>query len=237
MIGIRLADGSYYPIFDETQKNRKRMILRPANDDQHEVHVQFYRDDSEAFGNPDFLGSVDLQHLTPGKKDDKNISLIISMTDDDELEVTARDEDGGEERQLILQTQTPGGGSDNLFAGEDFSLDDDVSLPDPGDFIGDREDMEALHQEAAAHGGSLMEDEEYEWDRGDSLGISEPEREGMNPGLIAALVLVACSLTVGASFLILSLLQTGDIPPIDGFVPGILDTIRRIAALLTGSGV
>jgi hypothetical protein len=49
MIGIRLADGSYYPILDETQRLRKRMVLGPANDDQQEVHIQFYRDDSDAF--------------------------------------------------------------------------------------------------------------------------------------------------------------------------------------------
>jgi hypothetical protein len=233
MIGIRLADGSYYPILDETQRLRKRMVLGPANDDQQEVHIQFYRDDSDAFISPEFLGSVNLQHLSPKKKDEKNISIIISINESDELEVTARDEDGGDERQLVLQTRGQGGADQNLFAGDDFSLDDDVQLPDPGDFIGEREDMEALHQEAAQGGGSLIENEEYEWDRGGETDFAEPAREGLGAGVIAALVLVAVSLTVGASFLIFRLLQTGDIPPIDSSLPGVFRFIRHIASDFT----
>ncbi len=234
MIGIRLADGSYYPVMDETRKTRKRMVLGPANDNQQAVHIQFFRDDSDAFISPEYLGSVNLEHLSPGSKDEKNIAIFISVNDQDQLEVSARDEDGGDERQLILQTRAEAMTDENLFAGDDFSLDDDVSLPDPGDFIGDKEDMEALHQEASLHGGSLGESEAPEWELSPDDQFSEPQRRGLKPGIVAALVLVACSVTVGASFLIFQLMRGSEIPPIDSMLPAVEDGMRIAVSRASG---
>lgn len=229
MIGIRLADGSFYAILDETQKHRKRMMLSPANDNQQSVHIQFYRSSDESFEEHQFLGSVDLEGLAPSSKEEASISIVLGMNENNDLDVVVRDELGGLERQLILNTEGVEQSSENLFTDGDFSLDEEFDLPEPAEFIGDREDMDELHRQAALHDGELVSDyERPQWDDSSDRSFSDSEREGLKPAVLIAFVILAVSATVGLSFLIFHLMRSSDVPPIHSMVFRVLQTARNV---------
>ncbi|AHC13699.1 Hsp70 family protein [Salinispira pacifica] len=242
MIGIRLADGTYYPVLDESSHSRKRFVLTPAHENQHSVHVLFYHAEDGSFSNPRPIGRLDLDQLAPAESvNEQEISIAINAQPDGKLNITARDEKGGTTREIILDSIPD---EENMFSDEEFHPDDDISLPEPGDFIGDKEDMEALHREAAAHGGVLeapvpdngpqessfdeMDDmfqEEDGYEGGDEYPESDEEfdaeshfvetRKGIRTGVLAALVLIFTAALIGLSFLIFSLMKGEPVPPLE----------------------
>ncbi len=207
MIGIRLADGKYYPVFDETRQNRRRFVLTPANDNQKSVHILFYRSDNENFDRPRLLGSVNLDNIPPGVKDERDISIIIGVDGQQNLEVSARDESGGEEHQLTINTHLE---NDDPTGDNGFDSDE-LNLPESGDFMGDREDLAELHETASHHGG-IIPGEDPDLDSSMESSFIEP-RKPFKAGIIAVLVLVLASTLVGLSFLIFKLIQGPVVPP------------------------
>lgn len=217
MIGIRLADGKYYPVFDESERKRKRFVLTPANDNQQIVHVLFFKSDNDSFSDAQLLGSVNLDNIPPGLKDEREISIVIGLDDNDSLEVSARDESGGYEHQLILNTNPTNQEmiDNNLFDEDAFQLEEDLDLPMPEEFIGDKEDMETLHRQSAA-GSDLDADPSADMDWDDNLSDSYVQnKKPLKPGIIAALVLVIAAALVLLSFLLFKLIQGEPIPPME----------------------
>ena len=46
-IGLRLADGSFYPMFDEEFRGTKRVVLTTVHDNQTSVQIDIYKGDPE----------------------------------------------------------------------------------------------------------------------------------------------------------------------------------------------
>lgn len=252
MIGIRLADGTYYPVLDESSHARKRFILTPAHEHQNSVHVLFYHAEDQSFSDPRPIGRLDLNQLAPADSvNEQEISISIDAQDDGKLNISARDEKGGTTREIMLNSIPD---EENIFSNQDFHPDDELSLPEPGDFIGDKEDMEALHREAAVRGGVLDTSEqddgfgEYfdegseqsfdnEQDSGNSYGEDEEgfdnenhfveTRKGIRPGVLAALVLIFTAALIGLSFLIFSLMKGEPVPPLEAYTDHVNGAVVR----------
>ena len=152
MIGIKLADGTYYSILDESGDESKRVVLSPANTNQESVHVPLYQSEDAGFTQPQFIGKVELNDLSPGSE--QSISLIVEPVRGEALNIRVRDENGGSEQDFVFAIQP--GEVENMFTGGEFNIEVDDS-PDQKDtlvseeiseeFIGEEVGMASLPED------------------------------------------------------------------------------------------
>ena len=82
-IGIKLADGTFYPILEEGVPAKKRMELTTVKDNQETVQVDLYRSENGSMEDAEYVDSLQI---------DKEV-LIYSETDDSYYEVICHNVD------------------------------------------------------------------------------------------------------------------------------------------------
>jgi hypothetical protein len=83
MIGIKLADGSFYPVLEEGVANTKRLTLTTARDNQETVHVVLVRGRPGATGGElTFIRELFLSGLDPVPGGMPDIELELSLSGD-----------------------------------------------------------------------------------------------------------------------------------------------------------
>ena len=112
-IGIRLADGRFFPIFDRDQARRKRLVLTTVKDDQESVQIDLYRGAGEEMAEPEYVATLVIQNVESARAGDPEISLVMGVDDQGNLNATAADEKSGEYESLSVSleeqaTETPG---------------------------------------------------------------------------------------------------------------------------------
>ena len=115
-IGIRVADGTFYPIFDGEQQGRRKLVVTTAQDNQTLIRIDFVRE-GDVSGATVGLGTLEFRGIDPAAKSDADIELLVGV-DGGTLNVWARDTMTGEKHELSVS-----------LAADDF---DDFDLPDLG---------------------------------------------------------------------------------------------------------
>ena len=221
MIGIRLADGSYYPILAESEQRSKQLSLMPANDNQESVRVLFYQADDSTFANPRFFGKITLDDLLSGsrEKSEQNISLTVEMPQKNVLMVHVSEGSEGDEQDFLLNIQDTEQDTEaeGVFADSDVQIEDaDISAPSD-EFIGDKEDMATLYQNSLAEddaGSDFNTAEDFSHEP-----LAESNRRPLSAGLITVLSLLATVLIIALSFLIFRLSQGDPVPFMEAVWP------------------
>ena len=78
-IGIKIADGSYFPILEEGNSKRKRLVLTTVNDNQESVQIDLYKGQGEEFLDAVYVGSLLIENIVPGLKESSEIELKIGF--------------------------------------------------------------------------------------------------------------------------------------------------------------
>ena len=82
MIGIKLADGAFYPILAENTNSRKRLTLTTAHDNQESVQIDLFREKSTVTGTMLYIGSIVVDNIVAAAAKEPSIALdILSNTD------------------------------------------------------------------------------------------------------------------------------------------------------------
>ncbi len=105
MIGIKIADGTFYPILEESEKKKKKVILTTVKDDQATVQIDLYRGADAGMANPEYLGSMTIDRISPAPGGEPEIELLMSIDDSDSLITKARDLRGDHERSLAVNLE------------------------------------------------------------------------------------------------------------------------------------
>lgn len=121
MIGIKLANGEFYPIVGEKGDSAKRLVLTTVKDDQQTVHIDLYRGDDGDFGNPSYLGSLVIDGISERPKQVPDIELTLAVDESGELKARAADRESGASRSLTVSLTQ--GVSEPEFTMPDFELD------------------------------------------------------------------------------------------------------------------
>jgi hypothetical protein len=83
MIGLKLADGSFYPVLEEGVPKTKKLTLTTAQDNQETVHVVLVRGEAgDSGGGLTFIRELFLTGLERAPGGDPDIELTLSLTDD-----------------------------------------------------------------------------------------------------------------------------------------------------------
>ncbi|MDR3311877.1 MAG: LysM peptidoglycan-binding domain-containing protein [Spirochaetaceae bacterium] len=78
-IGIKLADGTFYPVIPENEVGTKKLGLSTMRDGQTEVHVDLYRSVGSLMADAEYVGSLQLDRLAAQSKGELDIDLTLSV--------------------------------------------------------------------------------------------------------------------------------------------------------------
>jgi hypothetical protein len=152
MIGIKIADGTYIPILDESEKDKKKVILTTVRDEQSSVQIDLYRGTGSKMADPQYLDSLKIDSIGEALKGEPEIELVIGVDEEDRLIATAKDLKGDNEKSFEVDlAAVPAPDPISYNAESDFDLS---STEGEIDFSGEGESKTATPSYSPMNGQS-----------------------------------------------------------------------------------
>jgi hypothetical protein len=120
-IGVKIANGEFYPIVDENSSVKKRLVLTTVHDKQESVQIDLYKSYTRTMADGLYIGSLVVEEIRPRSKGEPSIELIVSCDAEGHISAEALDLDTGS------------GGQHQFLSVSLKSLDEsnrDLELPD-----------------------------------------------------------------------------------------------------------
>ncbi|MDR2484967.1 MAG: LysM peptidoglycan-binding domain-containing protein [Treponema sp.] len=92
-IGIKIANGEFYPILEEYSAVKKRLILTTVHNKQASVHIDLYKSNMQTLTDALYIGSLVVENIKSKPKGEPSIELVISSNKDGEISANAVDLD------------------------------------------------------------------------------------------------------------------------------------------------
>ena len=105
-IGIKLADGSFYPVLSEDDRIRKKLVLTTARDNQETVQIDLYRGEAEVAEETDYIGTLMIENIRPAPMKEPEVEVVLGVDEQGNLEATASDALTGESQSLSVSLQS-----------------------------------------------------------------------------------------------------------------------------------
>ena len=100
-IGIKIANGEFYPILEENSTVKKRLVLTTVHDNQRSVQIDLYKSSSRTMVDAFYIGSLIMENIKPRPKGEPSIELVIASTYNGEITANAIDMDVRGEHQTL----------------------------------------------------------------------------------------------------------------------------------------
>ena len=94
-IGIKLADGTFYPVIGDGEPSEKELVLTTVKDNQTRVIVDLYRTDTDSIDDAEYVDSLQIDNLVAHPNGSANISLSITLDENGKLSAFMRDPETG----------------------------------------------------------------------------------------------------------------------------------------------
>ena len=88
-IGIKVADGSYYPVLEHGFTGTKKLTLTTSQDNQQKVKIDLYRGVSPSPTPARFIGSLVIENIPRASQGKPEIELLIGIDDEGQLSAEA----------------------------------------------------------------------------------------------------------------------------------------------------
>jgi hypothetical protein len=192
-IGVKLADGSFYPVLEQEFTGRKKLVVTTAQDNQDTVQIDLFRSQEGQAEQSGYLGSLVIENISPAPSREPAIDLELDLDPQGNLNATARDTQSGEKQTLSVSLPSLEGGPEEI--GELAALEaGPVKAPE----------TESFEQ-------SLLTGETYPI--GSTDRRKEPQRRRrVRPLAVLGFVLLGLAIIAGAAYLIWRLLDGRPIP-------------------------
>jgi hypothetical protein len=127
-IGIKIANGKFYPILDENSTVKKRLVLTTVHDGQESVQIDLYRSVLQSMDDAQYMGKLVVENIKPRPKGEPSIEMIISSDEEGHIVADACDLDAGagSEHQILRVSHKI---DDSFGQGSDFADFDLGSKP------------------------------------------------------------------------------------------------------------
>jgi len=118
-IGLKIANGEFYPILDENSQANKRLILTTVHNNQQSVQIDLYKSYTRTMADALYIGSLVMENIKPRPKGEPSIELVITSSYNGDITADAvdLDSDTKEGRQSL---------SVSLRSLDEDSLDADI---------------------------------------------------------------------------------------------------------------
>jgi outer membrane biosynthesis protein TonB len=130
-IGVKIANGEFYPILEENSLVSKKLILSTVHDNQPSVQIDLYRSVESSMADAQYIGSIVVDNIKPKLKGDPSIELVISSDKNGDIVADAIDLDtssGAEHHVLTVSLKSLDETSRDLEI-HDFELESNEEPP------------------------------------------------------------------------------------------------------------
>jgi hypothetical protein len=198
-IGIRLADGKFYPILEEGAAAKKRLIVTTVKDDQASVQIDVYRSaDGETADT--YVGSLIIENIPPRTSGEPDIRLDLSVDDEGNLNALAREEVTGEHQALSISLKSLS--EEEKYDIPDFDFQGDEELDLSTDDLPDIDAFDTDIPEASENGDEGMATRDSDAAGGAEEALTRPEKRKPSGILVGVLAAIGTVLILVAAFFI-----------------------------------
>ncbi len=202
-IGIKVADGTIFPVIEEGFSGQKKLILTTVRDNQTAVQIDLYKGGVEQAEQGNYVGTLVIENIEPAPKGNPEVEVVLGVDDSGNLNARASDILTGERQSLSvsLESLSPQGSYDI----PEFGFDEELS-----------ENQESQESEG-------MNDYEQELLTGETYPIVDSdrrreyiERKKRNPLFLIGFVVLCLFLIAILAFFIYRGLQGTGVPALQG---------------------
>ena len=107
-IGIKLADGSFYPILEEGTAKTYQLDLTTVKDGQTKVQIDLYRSATGTMEDAEYVDTLEVSNLVPHPNGEVELHLSVGLNENNELDAKVVDEETGKqsETNVVLVSRT-----------------------------------------------------------------------------------------------------------------------------------
>lgn len=121
-IGIKLANGEFYPVLPEGAPAAKRLVVTTVSDEQETVHVDLYRGAGPRVDDASYVGTLTIENISPMPKGDPDIALELRLDGEGNLSASGTEASSGERQELnVSLVSLPG---EETYEIPDFDFDE-----------------------------------------------------------------------------------------------------------------
>ena len=139
-IGIKLADGTFYPILEEGTPKQRMLDLTTAKDNQTKVQIDLYRSETGTMEDAEYVDTLEVTKLKPHPNGEPELHLSVGLDENNHLTAEVVDPETGKksetevtlvsrtlaERENSAESDVTGATATDAdtFSTEDFSFED-----------------------------------------------------------------------------------------------------------------
>ncbi|MDR2398782.1 MAG: LysM peptidoglycan-binding domain-containing protein [Spirochaetaceae bacterium] len=129
-IGIKLANGDFYPILEEQEGRTKRLILTTAHDNQETVYIELYKSAATTLRDAAFMGRIVVTPIKPALQGEPSIQVEVTIRPSGSISAYALDLDTSavHERHSLRVSEAP----ENPVELADLKREPSVGVPPLG---------------------------------------------------------------------------------------------------------
>jgi LysM repeat protein len=156
-IGIKLADGSFYPILEEGTAKTYQLDLTTVKDGQTKVQIDLYRSASGTMEDAEYVDTLEVTNLVPHPNGEAELHLSVGLNENNELDAKVVDEETGKqsETNVTLVSRTLAERSEPTNFELSDSAPEDASLPSEESSAEENSDNSGAVAAAALGGAAL----------------------------------------------------------------------------------
>ncbi len=101
-IGIKLADGSFYPVLEEFSNSEKQLDLTTAHNNQTKIMVDLYRSKNCSMEDAEYVDSLQIENLVAHPNGEPDISFSVSIDENNKLSAKIKDFETGNQSKTTI---------------------------------------------------------------------------------------------------------------------------------------
>ena len=198
-IGLKLANGEFYPVLEDGASARKRLVVTTVQDGQRSVQIDLYRGAGPTIIDAAYIGSLVIENIPLAPRGEPDIRLDLGLSADGTLEAFAENVASGERQSLSVSLESLA--EEEKYEIPDFRFEEEATdqLPE--------EESAPLEEEPAW--SAPRREAEGEGLLARASGVRPEEEAGAprsrKPLYIALAVLAAILVALGLAYLVYSL--------------------------------
>lgn len=107
-IGIKLADGTFYPVLEEGTPKKRTLDLTTAKDNQTKVQIDLYRSETGSMDDAQYVDTLEVNKLVPHPNGEPELHLSLGLDENNNLTAEVIDPETGKksETEVNLVSKT-----------------------------------------------------------------------------------------------------------------------------------
>lgn len=188
-IGIKLGDGSFFPVLESDFAGKKKLVLTTVRDNQENMQIDLYKSKEDNLELADYLGSLLIENIAPALKKEPEIEVILGLDQNKKLTAEAQNLACSDKKTLSVELESLDEDETNDIP--DFQLDQDIMDADMDTELSEEQTIEE----------EKIAGEAYPFESKDRRK-KHLEKKKKNPFMVILFVLAGLIVIAGLSVLI-----------------------------------